>query len=73
MEQVTLLTETAATRCQILAAFDQLIEQIKQNPEATAIIYYSGHGGRIQSTHEYFLVPYGYNPCPKFPSSLGGA
>ncbi|MBN3943776.1 caspase family protein [Nostoc sp. NMS9] len=56
-EQVTLLTETSATRQKILAAFDQIIAQVNQNPDATVIIYYSGHGGRIQRTNEYFLVP----------------
>jgi hypothetical protein len=63
-EQVALLTETSATRQQILAAFDRLIEQISQNPEATVIVYYSGHGGRIESldgSPEYFLVPYGFD------------
>lgn len=54
--QVTLLTETAATRQEILAAFDQAIAQVNQNPEATVVVYYSGHGGRIKSTDEYFLV-----------------
>ncbi|MEH2120662.1 caspase family protein [Nostoc sp.] len=59
-EQVTLLTETSATRQNILAAFDEIIAQVNQNPDATVIIYYSGHGGRIQRTNEYFLVPFGY-------------
>lgn len=48
-EQVTLLTETSATRQNILAAFDKIIAQSNQNPDATIIIYYSGHGGRIQN------------------------
>jgi hypothetical protein len=63
-EQVALLTETSATRQQILSAFDRLIERIRQNPEATVIVYYSGHGGRIDSldgSPEYFLVPYGFD------------
>jgi len=47
-EQVALLTETSATRQQILAAFDRLIEQISQNPEATVIVYYSGHGDELR-------------------------
>jgi len=63
-EQVALRTETSATRQQILAAFDQLIERVSQNPEATVIVYYSGHGGRIEGldgSPEYFLVPYGFD------------
>lgn len=63
-EQVALITETSATRSQILAAFDQLIERVSQNPEATVIVYYSGHGGPIEGLDgksEYFLVPYGFD------------
>jgi len=70
--QVTLLTETTATRQHILAGFDQLIEQVNQSPDTTAIVYYSGHGGRIQSTQEYFLVPYGYNPARRSESAISG-
>jgi hypothetical protein len=63
-EQVALLTETSATRQHILAAFDRLIERVSQNPEATVIVYYSGHGGSIKGldgSSEYFLVPYDFN------------
>jgi len=71
-EQVTLLTETFATRQQILAAFDHIIEQVDQNPDTTAIIYYSGHGGYIQNTNEYFLVPYGYNSSQHAQTAITG-
>jgi Caspase domain len=70
--QVTLLTETAATRDRILTAFDDLIAKVNQNPTATAIVYYSGHGGRIQSSNEYFLVPYGYNPSQQAVTAISG-
>ncbi|BAY07555.1 caspase family protein [Calothrix sp. NIES-2098] len=70
--QVTLLTETAATRQNILAAFDQIITQVHQNPDATVIIYYSGHGGRIKRTNEYFLVPYGYDPSQRANTAISG-
>ncbi|MCD8485667.1 MAG: caspase family protein [Desertifilum sp.] len=63
-EQVDLLTETVATRQQILTVFNQLIERVSQNPEATVIVYYSGHGGPIEGLDgksEYFLVPYGFD------------
>ncbi len=70
--QVTLLTEAAATRQQVLAAFDQTIAQVNQNPEATVIVYYSGHGGRIQSTDAYFLVPYGYDPSQRAATAIAG-
>lgn len=70
--QVTLLTETTATRQNILAAFDQIITQINQNPDATVIIYYSGHGGRIKRTNEYFFVPYGYDPSQRTNTAISG-
>ena len=71
-QQVTLLTETSATRQNILAAFDQIITQVNQNPDATVIIYYSGHGGHTQKTNEYFLVPYGYNPSQRAETAISG-
>ncbi|WP_392534896.1 caspase domain-containing protein [Nostoc sp. C117] len=71
-EQVTLLTETSATRQNILAAFEQIIAQVNQNPDATVIIYYSGHGGRIQRTNEYFLVPFGYDPSQRADTAISG-
>ncbi|HEU5373869.1 MAG TPA: caspase family protein, partial [Ktedonobacteraceae bacterium] len=63
--QVTLLTEAEARRETVLAAFDRLIQQVKNDPEATVLVYFSGHGGRFsvpEQTPEYFLVPYGYDP-----------
>ncbi|MEH2038612.1 caspase family protein [Nostoc sp.] len=69
-EQVILLTETSATRQNILATFDQIITQVNQNPDATVIIYYSGHGGHIQKNNEYFLVPYGYNPSQRAETAI---
>ncbi|MBP5971264.1 caspase family protein [Brasilonema sp. CT11] len=70
--QVNLLTETSATRQHILKAFDQLIEQVNQNSDASVIIYYSGHGGRIKRTNEYFLVPYGYDPSQRADTAISG-
>lgn len=71
-QQITLLTETSATRQNILSAFDQIITQVNQNPDATVIIYYSGHGGHTQKTNEYFLVPYGYNPSQRAETAISG-
>jgi hypothetical protein len=70
--QVTLLTETSATRQNILTAFDQIITKVNQNPDATVVIYYSGHGGHIKHTNEYFLVPYGYDPSKRTDTAISG-
>lgn len=65
LTQVALLTETKADRGQILAAFDRLRQQTENDPDATVIVYFSGHGGKFSypgQAPEYFLVPYGYDP-----------
>jgi len=58
--QVVLLTGQAATREAILAALDGLVERAAE--DATAVIFFSGHGYRVQSTtgEAYYLMPYGY-------------
>lgn len=74
-EQVILLTRTAASRQGILGAFDQLIEQVNHNPDAIAIVYFSGHGGRIEcpgKPHEYYLVPHGYDPSRRADTAITG-
>ncbi len=60
LDQTTLLTETNATRDKILTALDQLSHQTSQNPNATAIIYYSGHSAHTPNTNNYFLIPNDY-------------
>jgi hypothetical protein len=74
-EQVQLLTEQAAHRRNVLDAFDRLIEQTKRSTDATVVIYYSGHGGRIErhgQSNEYFLVPYGYDPSRPKETAISG-
>jgi hypothetical protein len=74
-EQVELLTEAKADRNNILDAFDRLIERVKKNPDATVIVYYSGHGGRIErigKPTEYFLIPHGYNPAQWNKTAISG-
>lgn len=71
--QVALLTETDAHREQILAAFDRLTRQVENDPDATVIIYFSGHGGKFHlpgQSPEYCLVPYGYDPGRRHETAL---
>lgn len=75
IKQVRLITETAATRQQILAEFDKLIKWTDDNPEAIVIVYYSGHGFKIKHTnepHEYFLVPYGFDISRRESTAISG-
>src|SRR5512136_2428598 len=53
--QVCLLTGTEARRDAVLSALDWLAEAA--GPEATAIVYFSGHG---METPDYYLIPNGY-------------
>ena len=61
-EQVEVLTEAQASKSSILMALDRLIEKANKDPEATVIILYSGHGGRIRKSGEYkyYLYPNDY-------------
>ncbi len=56
--QVQLLTSTTARRENILNSLDRLAEQVKNIPDTTAIIYFSGHG--IEDP-DYYLLPYDYD------------
>lgn len=58
---VALLTGERATRSHILSALDQLASTTKE--DATAIIYFSGHGYRAQTSigEAYYLMPFGYD------------
>ena len=61
-EQVQLLTEGGATKQGILDALKKLKSQVDDNPQATVLIYYSGHGGQFPKDNEpqYYLLPSDY-------------
>lgn len=63
-DQVQLLKEELATHEKILKGLDILIRQSANNPEASIIIFYSGHGGRFHKSkkdiYEYYLLPFDY-------------
>src|SRR5579859_4053250 len=74
--QTHLLPEEKATRKEILAAFDTLIKQVAKDPDATVVVYFSGHGGFI--THfgkptGYYLVPNGFDAARRAATSISGA
>src|SRR5436853_3913452 len=60
-KQVEKLIEGAATREGILKAFDRLIKRANTDPDATVVVYFSGHGVFYGPTAEYFLVPNGFD------------
>lgn len=57
-DQVKLLIKDQANRQGILDGLDWLINKVQSDRQATAIVYFSGHGGFAPGYH---LVPSGYN------------
>lgn len=73
--QVDLLVQGKATRENILNTFDAFIARVNADPNATALVYYSGHGGEYKRTSqgtEYFLVPFGYDPAQFKTTAVSG-
>ncbi|MBX7197625.1 MAG: caspase family protein, partial [Sandaracinaceae bacterium] len=63
-ENVILLTEAAATRDGVVAGLHRLRDMTKADPQATAVIYFSGHGivvGEKTPTPKYFLATHGHD------------
>jgi hypothetical protein len=58
-DNVRLLKGSESTRANILAALDWLQEQANADPNATAVLYYSGHGA--VDAGNYYLIPYDIN------------
>lgn len=54
-ENVTLLQETEATCARIIDQLDQLAR--RAGPDATALVYFSGHGGRSPEGGDSYLMP----------------
>jgi len=57
-ENTRLLVGEHATRHEIISGFTWLSEAVNSDPESTAIVYFSGHGGYMP---DYHLVPFGYS------------
>lgn len=71
-DNILLLKEQEATRENILNALDQLALKAQNDPQSTVSIYFSGHGGYIQETEDYFLIPYGFNFANYSTTSISG-
>ena len=61
--QVQLITEGGATKQGIIDALKKLKTQTENNPNATVLIYYSGHGGQVieNGNAHYYLIPNDYD------------
>lgn len=59
---IRLLHDSDATRNAILDGLNWLKAQATADPEATIVIYYSGHGWLDQSTDQYYLISHDIAP-----------
>jgi uncharacterized caspase-like protein len=59
---VRVLHDDAATHDAILEGVLWLAERSSADPDATALIYYSGHGWVEQTTGAYYLIPHDVQP-----------
>lgn len=57
--QVRLLVNDAASRQGIVDGMNWLAERTKSDPQATAMLYFSGHGGI--KNDQYLLIPFDFN------------
>ncbi|MGB3508348.1 MAG: caspase family protein [Microcoleaceae cyanobacterium] len=57
-----LLCNEQATKQNILDNLNWLQQQAKNDPEATILVYYSGHGWLDKSTQNYYLIPHDTSP-----------
>src|SRR5919202_1279074 len=59
---IRLLTNSNATRQAILDNLQWLQQQAASDPEATVVVYYSGHGWLDQTHDRYYLVQHDIKP-----------
>ena len=61
-DHIRLLADAGATSDAIQAGLAWLRTQATADPEATVVIYYSGHGWVQPSTEQYYLIPHDIEP-----------
>jgi hypothetical protein len=74
-DRVKLLIEENATKDNILTTLDMYATMLSQDPNATMIVYFSGHGGYFSQTteaREYFLLPHDYDPDRRKETTISG-
>jgi esterase/lipase superfamily enzyme len=70
---IRLLCNEKATRQSILDGLQWLKEVADRDPEATIVIYYSGHGCLNPANGSYYLIPHDADPMDFGTSALAGA
>ena len=76
-DHLRLLHDAGATRAAILDGLAWLADRTAADPDATALVYYSGHGWVDKATGHYYLIPHDVQPfdipgrpCPPTTSTL---
>lgn len=71
-EHIRLLHDAGATKGAILDGLSWLQARARSDPEATVVVYYSGHGWLDRSTGRYYLIPHDVEPFDLPGSALPG-
>lgn len=61
-DHIRLLHDQAATRQAILDGLDWLAQRAQTDPQATVVVFFSGHGWLEQASGRYALIPHDANP-----------
>ena len=61
-QHIQFLHDASASRQAIIDGLTWLKDQAIADPEATIVVYYSGHGWLDRSTGLYYLIPYDVKP-----------
>jgi len=69
---IRLLHDSGATRQAIIDGLKWLAKQTASDESATAVVFFSGHGGRKESTDSYFLLPSDARPDDLESTTLDG-
>lgn len=72
-DHMRLLHDETATRDAILDGLRWLCACAQADPEATIVIFYSGHGWLEAQTGLYYLIPHDVKPTRQAPTALSGA
>jgi hypothetical protein len=72
-DQIRILNNNEATRDGILQGLSWLKEKVESDREATAIVYYSGHGWVDKSDNRYYLLQHDVKPTKLAASALSAA
>ncbi|MDO5980907.1 S8 family serine peptidase [Flavivirga spongiicola] len=73
-ENVKVLVNEEANRLNVLSSLEDIVEKVEAEDDATVIIYYSGHGGKIQneSSNDYYLLTHGANSLDRENTMVNG-